>query len=526
MTNPALQARYPLTQGINPWLVVVAVMLPTFMEVLDTAIASVALPYIAGSLSATNSEATWVLTSYLVANAVILPASNWFARRFGRKRFLLFCVVVFTVASFFCGAAPSLSIILIARILQGAGGGALQPLSQSILLESFPIEKRSQSMAAYGLGIVLAPVLGPTLGGWLTDTFSWRYAFYINIPVGILAFFLIMRFVYDPPWIKNAKVGPFDNIGFGLLMVWTGALQIVLDKGQEDDWFGAVWVRWAVAALVIALIGWIWHSWTNPKGLVDLHILKDRNFRTGCFLIAMLGMAIYITIAILPLYYQEVLGYTAFTAGLVVGPRGIGSFIGSPVVGFLGSRVDQRKLLCAGFIGFGICALMFGMVNLDIGPYTLLIPITNTGFALSFVFVPLATMATSTIPREEMGNATGLFNMLRNIGGSIGISMATTALIRRAALHQNEIGAGLSPSNPILQQRAAALCHYLSRQAGPAQGRGASFGMLYGLMEQQSALMAYVDVFRWTAILAFICAAAAWLFKKPQKGAAPPPGAH
>jgi DHA2 family multidrug resistance protein len=526
MTNPALQARYPLTQGINPWLVVVAVMLPTFMEVLDTAIASVALPYIAGSLSATNSEATWVLTSYLVANAVILPASNWFARRFGRKRFLLFCVVIFTVASFFCGAAPSLSVILLARVLQGAGGGALQPLSQSILLESFPVEKRSQSMAAYGLGIVLAPVLGPTLGGWLTDTFSWRYAFYINIPVGILAFFLIMRFVYDPPWIKNAKVGPFDNIGFGLLMVWTGALQIVLDKGQEDDWFGALWVRCAVAALVIALIGWVWHSWTHPKGLVDLHILKDRNFRTGCFLIAMLGMAIYITIAILPLYYQEVLGYTAFSAGLVVGPRGIGSFLGSPVVGFLGSRMDQRKLLCAGFLTFGVCALTFGTVNLDIGPYTLLIPIMITGFALSFVFVPLATMATSTVPREEMGNATGLFNMLRNIGGSIGISMATTALIRRAALHQNEIGAGLSPSNPILQQRSMALGHYLAHHVGPAQARGGSFGMLYGLMEQQSALMAYVDVFRWTALLAFFCAAAAWLFKKPKKGSGPPPGAH
>ena len=526
MTNPALQARYPLTQGINPWLVVVAVMLPTFMEVLDTAIASVALPYIAGSLSATNSEATWVLTSYLVANAVILPASNWFARRFGRKRFLLFCVVIFTVASFFCGAAPSMAVILLARVLQGAGGGALQPLSQSILLESFPLEKRSQSMAAYGLGIVLAPVLGPTLGGWLTDTFSWRYAFYINIPVGILAFILITRFVHDPPWIKNAKVGPFDNIGFGLLMVWTGALQIVLDKGQEDDWFGALWVRWAVAALVVALIGWIWHSWTHPKGLVDLHILKDRNFRTGCFLIAMLGMAIYITIAILPLYYQEVLGYTAFSAGLVVGPRGIGSFLGSPVVGFLGSRIDQRKLLCAGFLAFGVCALMFGTVNLDIGPYTLLAPIMITGFALSFVFVPLATMATSTVPREEMGNATGLFNMLRNIGGSIGISMATTALIRRAALHQNEIGAGLSPSNPILQQRALILGHYLARHIGPAQSRGGSFGMLYGLMQQQSALMAYVDVFRWTALLAFFCAGAAWLFKKPRKGSAPPPGAH
>src|SRR5580700_1830863 len=296
-TAPANQ-RYPLTQGVNPWLVTVSVMLPTFMEVLDTAIASVALPYIAGSL----------------------PASNWFARRFGRKNFLIICVVIFTVASFFCGAAPSLAVILLARILQGAGGGALQPLSQSILLESFPLQKRSEAMAAYGLGIVVAPVLGPTLGGWLTDTFSWRYAFYINIPVGILAVFMVSRFVHDPPYIKHAKVGPFDNLGFGLLVVWTGCLQVVLDKGQEDDWFGAAWVRWAVAALIAALVGWVWRSWANPRGLVDLHILKNRNFRTGCFLIALLGMCIYITIAILPLYFQEILGYTAFTAGLVVGP--------------------------------------------------------------------------------------------------------------------------------------------------------------------------------------------------------------
>ena len=227
----------------SPWIVAIAVMLATFMEVLDTAIASVALPYIAGSLSASTDEATWVLTSYLVANAIVLPASNWFAMRIGRKRFFIICVAIFTASSFACGAAPTLGFILLARVLQGAGGGALQPLSQSILLESFPIQKRSMSMAAYGLGIVMAPVIGPTLGGWLTDTFSWRYAFYINIPVGILAFILISRFVYDPPYIKNAKVGAFDNIGFGLLMVWTGSLQIVLDKGQEDDWFGAAWVR-------------------------------------------------------------------------------------------------------------------------------------------------------------------------------------------------------------------------------------------------------------------------------------------
>jgi DHA2 family multidrug resistance protein len=526
MTTAVANARYPLTQGVNPWLVTLSVMLPTFMEVLDTAIASVALPYIAGSLSASNSEATWVLTSYLVANAVILPASNWFARRFGRKRFLLTCVVIFTVASFFCGAAPSLAAILLARVLQGAGGGALQPLSQSILLESFPLSKRSMAMAAYAFGIVVAPVLGPTLGGWLTDTFSWRYAFYINIPVGLLAVFMISRFVHDPPYIKNAKVGPFDNIGFGLLVVWVGSLQIVLDKGQEDDWFGAAWVRWAVAALIVSFLLWVWHSWTHPNGLVDLHVLKDRNFRTGCFVIAMLGMCIYITISILPLYLQEILGYTAFTAGLVVAPRGIGSIIASPIIGILGSRIDNRKLLCAGFIGFGICALIFGTVDLSIGPDTLLVPILVTGFALTFVFVPMATLSMATIPNKEMGSATGISNMLRNIGGSIGISMATTALVRRAAFHQTNIGANVTASTSILQQNSSAIAAYLGRHLGPAQARPGSLGLIYGLMEQQAALKAYVDVFRWTALLAFFCAATAWLFKKPAKNAAPPPGMH
>ena len=529
MTTAEAQARYPLTQGVNPWLVTCSVMLPTFMEVLDTAIASVALPYIAGSLSATNSEATWVLTSYLVANAVILPASNWFARRFGRKRFS--CSPAWL-------SSPSLRSSAEPRPRSPRScwrGSRREPAAERFsrshnrsCSKAFRPGERSKSMAAYGLGIVVAPVLGPPLGGWLTDTWSWRYAFYINIPVGILAVFMIARFVHDPPYIKHAKVGAFDNIGFGLLAIWTGCLQVVLDKWQEDDWFGATWVRWAVAALVVALVGWIWRSWSNPKGLVDLHVLKNRNFRTGCFLIALLGMCIYITVTILPLYYQEVLGYTAFTAGLVVGPRGIGSFIGSPVIGILGSRMDNRKLLSGGFIGFGICALFFGMVNLDIGPYTLLLPIALTGFALSFVFVPLATMTTSTLSREEMGNATGLFNMLRNIGGSIGIgiAMATTAIIRRAALHQTEIGAYLTPSSAVFQQKWRLIAMYLGHQIGTPSARPGSMGLIYGLLQQQSALLAYVDVFRWTALLAFFCAGAVWLFGKPPKHAAPPPGAH
>jgi MFS transporter, DHA2 family, multidrug resistance protein len=526
VNTDAAQTRYPLTQGVNPWLVTIAVMLPAFMELLDTSIASVALPYIAGSLSASNSEATWVLTSYLVANAVILPTSNWFARRFGRKRFLIICVILFTIASFFCGAAPSLGVILLARVLQGAGGGALQPLSQSILLESFPVEKRSMSMAAFGLGVVLAPVLGPTLGGWLTDSFSWRYAFYINIPFGILAVFLISRFLHDPPYIKNATVGRFDGLGFGLLAIWSGCLQVVLDKGQEDDWFGSVWVRWAVATLLISFTLWIWRSWTNRNGLVNLHILKDRNFRTGCFLFAMLGMCLYITITILPLYYQEVLGYTAFTVGVVVAPRGLGAFVASPLVGILGSRFDNRKLLCGGFLGFGICSLIFSTVNLEIGPLTLLIPIVLTGFSMCFCFTPLATMSMTSIDQSEIGNATGLYAMLRNIGGSIGIAVASTVLVRRAAAHQNYLGANLGSSSYVLQQKSAALAGYVGHHIGSAGAGRGSLGLIYGMMQQQSTLLAYVDVFRWTALLGFICAGAAWLFKTPKKRVATTQGEH
>src|SRR6201995_4023151 len=262
----------------NPWLIAVSVMLATFMEVLDTSIASVALPYIAGSLSATNDEATWVLTSYLVANAIILPASTWFSLKFGRKRFLISCIAIFTVSSFACGAATSLGMILRARAVQGAGGGALQPLSQAILLESFPPDKRGMAMAVFALGVVVAPVLGPTLGGYLTDTYSWRWAFYINIPIGVIAILMILRFVEDPPYIKNAKPGRIDAIGLGLLALWLGALQIILDKGQEDDWFGATWIRWTALLLVVTFVLFIVREVTHDKPLVDLRVFRHRNF--------------------------------------------------------------------------------------------------------------------------------------------------------------------------------------------------------------------------------------------------------
>ncbi|MFY9748919.1 MAG: DHA2 family efflux MFS transporter permease subunit [Acidobacteriaceae bacterium] len=499
----------------NPWIAAISVMLATFMEVLDTAIASVALPYIAGSLAASNSEATWVLTSYLIANAVVLPASNWFSLRFGRKRFLISCVVLFTFASFWCGAAPSLWILLLARVVQGAGGGALQPLSQAILLESFPPKKRGAAMALFGFGVVVAPVLGPTLGGWLTDSYSWRYAFYINIPVGILAVFMISKFVHDPPYIKHAKPGPFDNLGFGLLCLWSGCLQVILDKGQEDDWFGAVWIRWAVLVLVISLTWFIWHSWKAKQPLVDLKILaRNRNFAVGCLLVFMLGFAIYVTVAMMPLFYQEVLGYTALTAGLVVAPRGIGSMIGLPIVGIITHKVDNRWLLTWGFLGFGLCSVWFANLNTGIGPLTMLIPIMVTGFMLSFLFVPIGNMATLTVSNEQMGNATGIFNLLRNIGGSIGISMAATMLTRRMTFHQTRIAGSVPLSGLWFEQHARQMAAYFAQRLGHAQGQPAALAAMYMQLQRQALLWGFVDIFRWTALVAFAAGCMVWLFRR------------
>jgi DHA2 family multidrug resistance protein len=511
--------------GVNPWLIAAAVMLATFMEVLDTAIASVALPYIAGSLSASTDEATWVLTSYLVANAIVLPASNWFSLKFGRKRFLMSCVSIFTVASFACGAAPTLGFMLLARVVQGAGGGALQPLSQAILLESFPPRKRGAAMAVFAFGVVVAPVLGPTLGGWLTDTYSWRYAFYINIPIGILALFMINRYVKDPAYIKNAKVSAFDHIGFGALVVWTGCLQVILDKGQEVDWFGAVWIRWAAFFFVTSFALFVWRSWNCQYAIVTFKVLKDRNFAIGCLLIFLFGIGIYSTVTVLPLFYQELLGYTAFTAGLVVAPRGLGAICGMPVIGFLSNKVDPRWLLTFGFLTFGLTTLYFGNVTLSLSPTTLLIPILITGFGLSFIFVPISTAAYGTLRNDQIGNASGLFNLMRNIGGSIGISIAQALLTRRSDVHQNEILNSVPISGQQFENSINNARHAFANSFGPANTLAPAQATLYQQLGRQASLWAFVDVFRWLSLLCFVCIAFVWLLRKVKPGK-PPAGAH
>lgn len=508
----------------SPWIVAISVMLATFMEVLDTAIASVALPYIAGSLSASTDEATWVLTSYLVANAIVLPASNWFSMRIGRKRFFIICVAIFTASSFACGAAPTLGFILVARVLQGAGGGALQPLSQSILLESFPPEKRGVAMALFGFGVVCAPVLGPTLGGWLTDAYSWRCAFYINIPVGILAMLMIGRFVHDPPHMRGSKSIGFDSIGLGTLVVWTGCLQIILDKGQEDDWFGAIWIRWAALLLVVCFGWFVWHSWRTEHPLVNLRVLKNWNFAIGCLLILMFGISIYSTVTVLPLFYQELLGYTAFTAGIVVAPRGVGSILAMPVIAYLSERIDARYLLTFGFILFAVTTLYMGSVTTEISPWTLLVPILITGFGVGFIFVPISTQAYGTLPREQIGAASGLYNLMRNIGGSIGVSLTATLLTRRRSVHQSEMTNYSARTGQQFQSALQTEMGALGTHFGPAHARYPAELQLYRQLLYQATDWAFVDVFRWLALLCLSGAGIVWLFKRVQKGR-PPAGA-
>jgi len=514
MTPQAAQDR-SATGGINPWLIAAAVMLATFMEVLDTSIAAVALPYIAGSLSATNDEATWVLTSYLVANAIILPASTWFSLRFGRKRFLIACIVIFTVSSFMCGAATSLGMILIARAVQGAGGGALQPLSQAILLESFPPEKRGSAMAVFALGVVVAPVLGPTLGGWLTDSYSWRWAFYINIPVGMFAVFMISRYVKDPSYIREAHPGKLDGIGLGLLAVWLGCLQIILDKGQEDDWFGAPWIRWAFGILVICFVLFLVRQFLHKHPLVDLRVFKHRNFTLGCLLIALFGAAIYGLVTLLPLFCQELLGYTALAAGWAVSPRGVGAIIAMPLIGYLTARIDNRWLIVFGFFLFAIASLWFGEVNLSIGQWTFLWAIIISGFGSGCVFVPLSTTTMAFLKNEEIGNASGLYNLLRNIGGSIGISVVNTIVARHQQLHRNEMAGSINAGRVTVEGAVHGMQGLLTAQGtAPADAAQQAYALIGRGLDAQARLWSYVDDFRYMALMCFACIPIVFALKK------------
>lgn len=491
----------------NPWLIAPAVMLATFMEVLDTTIVNVSVPHIAGSLSASTSEATWVLTSYLVSNAIVLPASAWIANFFGRKRALITCIIIFTISSFFCGAATSLGFLVVTRIIQGAGGGALQPFSQAILLESFPPEKRGIAMGIFGLGVIVAPVIGPTLGGWMTDNYSWRWIFYINIPVGILAIFLLQRFVEDPPYIKNARPGRIDALGLGLLAIWVATLQIILDKGQEDDWFSAIWIRCFAVISIAALIAFVVRELKAKEPIVNLRILLNRNFAVGTMVVFLLGVTIYGSITLLPLFLQTVMGYPALQSGLAQSPRGLGALLTMPIAGILVTRIDNRLLIFAGFLLYAFTSLTLSQVNLDISPAFITFPNILQGIGVGLIFVPLTTMALGALRREQIGNASGIFNLMRNLGGSIGISMVTTLVDRRSQSHQAYLVSHMTQYDAAFR----ASLRTLKSALGSSQK---ATGVLYGAMVKQATLLAYVDNFRLFAFICVICALAAFLFKR------------
>jgi DHA2 family multidrug resistance protein len=502
----------------NPWLIAAAVMIATFMEVMDTSIASVAVPYIAGSTGTTTEEAEWVLTVYLVANAIFLPASNYFSQRFGRKRFLMSSIAVFTVASFACGLAPTLALLLVARAVQGAAGGALQPLSQAILLESFPPETQGAALGLYALGVVFAPVIGPAFGGYLTDAISWRWAFYINIPVGIAALLMQAKFLEDPPYFNTVKPGKLDGWGLGLLGLWVGSLQFVLDKGQEDDWFGNNRIRLSAVVFVVSFILFLIHSLRSSKPLVDLRAFKNRNLAIGCISVFALGIVLYGLTSELPVFYQTLLGYSATASGFAVSPRGLGSVFASLVVGWLVSRLDPRWIVSSGYVVLGLSGLWISFLTLDISPSSLFWPITYSGVALAMIFVPLSKVTLGTLSESETGNASGIFNFLRNVGGSVGISVAGAVAQRHLQTHRNDLVHSYSGASWLLRRQLQGLTAQLSHHAGPGSRNTMlrAYSLTNSTLNSQAQLYAYVDVFQYFAILCAICVPLAFLFRKPK----------
>src|SRR5471032_2789616 len=435
---------------VNPWLIAVAVMFATFMEVLDTTVVNVSLPHIAGSLSSTIDEATWALTSYLVANAIILPMTGWLASMFGRKNLLMLSVIGFTAASFLCGLAPTLGTLIFFRILQGATGGALQPLSQAVLLEAFAPEDRGKAMGFWALGIVVAPILGPVLGGWLTDNYSWRWVFYINIPVGIPSIVMTKMYIFDPPYLK-AESRKVDYWGIGMLAVGIGALQIVLDKGQEEDWFSSNMILILTIVATVTLAALIWHLLVAEDPIVDLRVFKERSYAVGVFLMTVVGFVLYGSMVLLPVMLQTLLGYPPLQAGIAMAPRGIGSFFMMQITGMITGRVDPRKLLTAGLMVGGGTLIWLSLLNLQAGYWDIFWPQLLQGVGMSLLFVPLTTISMDAIPREKMGNATSLFNLMRNIGGSIGIAATGTMLARNNQTTTSILGANVTPYDPASQ---------------------------------------------------------------------------
>jgi MFS transporter, DHA2 family, multidrug resistance protein len=515
----------PAPPQINPWIVAVAVMFATFMEVLDTTVVNVSLPHIAGSLDATIDESTWALTSYLVANAIILPLAGWLANHFGRKRLLLASVTGFTISSFLCALAPTLEALVVFRIIQGMTGGALQPLSQAVLLEAFPPHQRGKAMGFWGLGIVTAPIFGPVLGGWLTDNYSWRWVFYINIPVGVVSILMTKLYIFDPPYIER-RSDRVDYWGIGLLAVGVGALQFMLDKGQQEDWFASDLMRALAVMAVVALAAFVLRELKTAHPVVDLRVFKVRTYTAGVFLITVLGFVLYGSLVLLPIMLQTLLGYPSLQAGIAMAPRGMGSFLAMPVIGMLVGRVGARRLLALGLVGGAVTLYWLGQLNLSAGYWDIFWPQFIQGISLGLLFVPLTTITMDPISKETMGNATSIFNLMRNIGGSMGIAASTTMLARYGQVYTSQLGARVTPYDPAAQSMFESMRDaFVARGADLATATQRAQAAMFGLVSRQATMLAFVTVFR-TLALIFILMLPLVLVMKSPRGRAPAEGAH
>jgi MFS transporter, DHA2 family, multidrug resistance protein len=491
----------------NPWLIAVVVSLAAFMEVLDTSIANVALPHIAGNLGASNDQSTWVLTSYLVANAIVLPISGWLVSIFGRKRFFMTCLAIFTVSSLLCGIAPSLGLLLFFRVLQGAGGGGLQPMVQAILADTFPPERRGLAFSLYGITAVCAPAIGPTLGGWMTDSYSWRWIFFINLPVGIITLFLVYKLVEDPPYLKRLKKGgiKLDYIGFSLLALGVGALQIMLDKGQEDDWFGSHFIATLAVIAVVCLVSLVFYEWFHKDPIVDVRLFKNRNFATANMMMFMVGAMAFATTVLMPQFLQNLMGYTAESAGMVLSAAALLLLVELPIVGRLTSKFQLRYLIACGWfmLAIGMYVSVRGWDQQMSFAHATWLRIFQY-LPLGFVFVPATTAAYIGVSQDKSNAVAGLVNFTRNIGSSVGTSVVTTIIARRSQVHQVSLADHITPGNPQFESALNGLTQQLAH-AGLSmhEAQRQALARLYAGVQDQAATLSYIDTY-W--ILAIGCA--------------------
>ncbi len=509
----------------NPWAVALTVTMATFMEVLDTSIANVSLPHIAGNLSASIDESTWVLTSYLVANAVVLPLSAWISERVGRKRFYMACVALFTLSSLLCGLATSLPLLIFFRVLQGIGGGGLAPSEQAILADTFPPSQRGTAFALYGMAVVLAPAIGPTLGGFITDHYSWHWIFFINVPVGILSLFLTHIMVEDPPHVEEAKAlsrsRPIDYLGAGLVAIGLGCLEVVLDKGQEDDWFHSRFILVFAIVAAVSIAYFVLWEWQQEHPILNLRLLQKRSFAVSSALMFTLGAALFGTTVLIPEFLQTLLGYTAQSAGMVLSPGGFTVMLCMPIVGKLVSKVDPRCLIAFGFCVVSLSLFVLTNIYLGIDFETATLYRVYQNIGLAFLFVPINTISYLGIPRSQSNQVSGMINLARNLGGSVGISLVTTMLARRSQVHQNYLVGHVAAGNPLLQTSLHGIAGRLIHAGSSAPlATQQAYGLIYRSVQQQASVLAYIDTIRFLGVACLVAMPLLFFTGRPKPGAA------